>query len=220
MKNALLKETKTKLVDLLKSQGELSIDEITEKLALAKTTIRRHLIILERQGLIQRSNRIVSAGRPQLVYRLTENAIPLFPSKESDLLRDLLAQLISDGKGEWVDRFFRNYWQQRHMNFQERLRKSSDQSPQAAAKILLAMLEEDGFMPEILKEGDHTIVRECNCPFSETVKVTRIPCQLEAEFLQAALRANLERVSYIPTGSPTCTYVLRTKKKRLGKKSI
>lgn len=212
MKNALLKETKTKLVDLLKSQGELSIDEITEKLDLAKTTIRRHLMILERQGLIQRNNRRVSAGRPQLVYRLTENAVPLFPSKEAHLLRDLLAQLISDGRGEWVDHFFRNYWQQRHINFHERLRDSSDQSAQVASKILFEMLEEDGFMPEIIEEGNHTIVRECNCPFSETVKVTGIPCQLEAEFLKVALRADLERVSYMPDGSPTCTYILRRKK--------
>jgi predicted ArsR family transcriptional regulator len=61
-------------------------------------------------------------------------------------------------------------------------------------------------MPEIRENEDAITVRECNCPFPESVKRTRIPCQLEKRFFEAIFQADLDRVSYIPDGNPACTY--------------
>lgn len=210
MKDALLKEAKAKLLDLIKVHGEVSVDEATERLGLAKTTVRQHLLLLERQGLVRRGDRKRPKGRPQSVYRLSENATPLFPSREPQLLRQVLTQLIEDGQKEWVDRFFRAYWRQRARKFRDRLEETGKTSRDAVRQVLVEMLEEEGFMPEIVAgRGGALTVRECNCPFSEAVKATRIPCRLEAEFLREVLQEEIERVSYIPAGATTCTYVAR-----------
>lgn len=209
MKDALLKETKTKLLDLIKVRGEVSVDEATQTLELAKTTVRQHLLLLERQGLIRRDRRKTSKGRPQLIYQLSENATPLFPTREPQILRELLTRLLEDGRKEWVNLFFREYWERRASKFRECLRASGKKSPKAARQVLFEMLEEEGFMPRIEEKAGKVSIRECNCPFSEAVKATQIPCRLEALFLKEALQMNLERVSYIPAGSTTCTYVSR-----------
>lgn len=208
MRDALLKETKTKLLDLMKICGKVSVDEATEELGLAKTTIRQHLLLLERQGLIVRSDRKVDKGRPQLVYQLSDTAAPLFPTQEPALLRQLLKRLIEDGQNEWVKKFFSDYWDQRTLNFQERLKTKGKITSRTMQKSLMELLEEEGFMPEITEgKGGSLIVRECNCPFPEAIKATQIPCRLEAKFLNEALQTSFERISYIPSGATTCTYV-------------
>jgi predicted ArsR family transcriptional regulator len=74
--------------------------------------------------------------------------------------------------------------------------------------VLKELLDEQGFMPEIERTDDRTVVRECNCPFPEAVKNTRLPCHLEAQFYETIFDTPLERVSYIPDGNPSCTYVV------------
>lgn len=207
MKDALLKEAKTKLLDFIKVHGEVSVDEATDELGLAKTTVRQHLLLLEKQGLIRRGDRKSVKGRPQLVYQLSDRASQLFPTQEPQLLRQLLTQLIADGKSEWVNHFFREYWQQRIVKFRERLRACGKNTAKARSQVLLELLQEEGFMPKITEKRGVLSVRECNCPFSEAVKATKVPCRLEAEFLKEALQTDMERVSYIPAGSTTCTYV-------------
>lgn len=214
MRESLLKETKTKLLDLLKARGAISIDEITEMLGLAKTTVRQHLLLLEKQGLVTRSMRSQGKGRPQSVYQLSKTAGALFPSQEPDLLRQLLKRLLEDGHGEWVQRFFRDYWEQRAEKFRNRLANKKNITQVTILKALFELLEEEGFMPEITKRKDGAlVVRECNCPFPEAVKATGIPCRLEAEFLKQILQTHLERTDHIPSGDPTCTYVASKEKK-------
>lgn len=207
MKSSLLKEPKTKLLELIKSKGELSIDEAILHLGLAKTTVRQHLLLLEKQNLIQSKTSRAARGRPQRVYQLTQQASVLFPSQESALLTELLSKLIEGGQQSWVNNFFTDYWNKRTKKFKKRLETKGELSTKATQTALLEFLKDEGFMPEIIKKKDGSItVRECNCPFSETIKVTRLPCQLEAIFLEQTLNARLERTSYIPAGATTCTY--------------
>ncbi len=211
MKDALLKKNKTKLLNFLKVRGQVSVDEATLELKLAKTTVRQHLLLLERQGLISRGVQKASKGRPLLVYRLSENANPLFPTQEPQLLRELLTRLIEDGQSTWLNDFFRKYWRGREQKFEERL-KARRKSSIAAHEVLFELLQEEGFMPQITKSRGIVSVRECNCPFPEAVKATQIPCRLEAEFIKNALKTEMRRVTYIPAGSTTCTYVSKKSK--------
>lgn len=207
MKDTLLKQSKTKLLDLIKFRGEVSVDEATQKLGFAKATIRQHLLALERQKLITRSERKIGRGRPQLVYKLSNKATPLFPTQEPALLGELLKWLITGGHKDEVYKFFASYWEQRSLKFKKYFQNGEKVTPKKARKVLLEILEAEGFMPKIsINSSQALVIKECNCPFAEIVKVTNIPCRLEAEFLKNALQMDFERVSYIPSGATTCTY--------------
>lgn len=73
---------------------------------------------------------------------------------------------------------------------------------------LMGFLEEEGFMPEVDpgRKYGQVIIKECNCPFSEVVKETRLPCKLEAMFYQKLFGEEVERTSYIAEGDFSCTY--------------
>ena len=97
---------------------------------------------------------------------------------------------------------FESYWGERLQEVKKRLCGADDAGRRR--DVLEAVLREEGFVPDIRREVGRLVVRECNCPFSEAVEKTRLPCRLEAAFYEALFDCRIERVSYIPDGHPAC----------------
>ncbi len=197
-------ETKRQLLVLLKRRGQLTLDEAEATLRLTRPTLREHLMQLERDGLARRTVERRGRGRPRLLYRLTSAGEQLFPNRDGVLLGRLLDFLKEAGAEKLLRRFFERYWAERLRAARQRL--ASAQTPEARLVALRDFLEEEGFMPEIVVSGQRLELRECNCPFAETVRHTRLPCYLEARFFEQLLGREAVRVAYIPDGSPACSY--------------
>ncbi|MDZ7772171.1 MAG: DeoR family transcriptional regulator [Balneolaceae bacterium] len=200
--------SKKQLLELVKRKGRVSLDEAVDHTDLAKTTLREHLLQLERDGYVEREYVRSGPGRPSLEYRMTRKGNSLFPSSESALVRELLAYLKSRGDEKTIEDFFRVFWQERIDKARERMEGSPEADLRSQLKALMELLEEEGFMPEFsLDEEKETLtIRECNCPFSEVVKETRLPCKLEAMFYRELFNEGAERTSYLAEGDHSCTY--------------
>jgi predicted ArsR family transcriptional regulator len=208
---SLLDGARRSLLDLIKRQGSISIDDATERVKLAKTTVRQHLLQMEDQGLIRRSYDKQQPGRPKVVFELSEAGQRLYPTQEPALLRELLEFLDKDGQHSAMERFFEEYWKKRRKRFEEILESLGGRTDtRARAEALMRLLEAEGFMPHLAQgPGRKLTVRECNCPFQEAVRATRLPCKLESEFIRWALKSSVERTEYIPDGEASCTYAER-----------
>ena len=200
--------SKKEIIELIKRKGIISVDEAVEETDLAKTTLREHFLQLERDGYVERDYVRSGPGRPSLQYQLTSKGNSLFPSSESKLIRKIIQYLKSKGSEQMVEDFFEDFWDQRLEEARNRIRKSSAEDRESKVKILIQMLGEEGFMPEFeLDEGDQGLaVKECNCPFSEVIKETRLPCKLEELFYKKLFNGKAERTSYIAEGDYSCTY--------------
>lgn len=203
-------ETKRSLLLLMKHRGAISLDDAESATGLARTTLREHLGGLENDGLVQRTTNRYGRGRPSLLYTLTKDAKLLFPARDHELLGALLDYLEGLERTDLVDAFFVSYWTARAEDAKRLCAKLDDDDQLGRARVLERLLTEQGFMPRISDDGNRVVVRECNCPFPEAVKRTRLPCKLEAKFIADVLRAPLDRVSYIPDGAPACTYEVGT----------
>lgn len=201
-------DTRRKLLQLVKRRGSLTLNEAMDALDMARTTVREHLLRLERLELVERSTERNGRGRPSLRYEMTPKAKILFPSRDGELMGQLLAFLNREGAEELVSTFFEDYWNERTQRVKEQLEGVGEDDLEKRLELLAEILEEEGFMPQI-ERGEGTItIRECNCPFLESVKQTRIPCQLEADFYEALFGIDVEREQYIPDGYSACTYEL------------
>ncbi|NGP90118.1 helix-turn-helix transcriptional regulator [Fodinibius halophilus] len=200
--------SKKEIIDLVKRKGTLSIDEAVAQIDLAKTTLREHFLQLERDGYVEREYVRSGPGRPSLQYQLTPKGNSLFPSSESALIRSIIKYLKENDKEELVEDFFEDFWQQRLHSAQDRIDQSSAENMESKLKVLMAMLEEEGFMPEIELDAEEEAleIKECNCPFSEVIKETRLPCQLEEMFYKKLFNEAAERTTYIAEGDHACTY--------------
>ncbi len=208
-------DSQRQLLDLIKKRGHLTLNEAVNITELAKTTLREHFTILEKDGYLESARRREGRGRPQLVYTLTDNGHKLFPSSDDKILRELLHYLKFTGHDDLIAEFFTHYWDIRYEEIRYKIAMSENQSIENKVKILENVLEEQGFMPEVKLTDNHINIQECNCPFSETIKETRLPCQLEALFFEKILNAELKRVSHIASGSTSCVYELAGKKDKL-----
>ena len=206
------KNSQKQLLNLIKKQGQLTLKEAVTQTRLSKTTIREHFTILEKDGYIERFSKREGRGRPELVYKLTPAGHRLFPSLDTSFLRDLLRYLKKMNQQEMIGGFFEQFWNKRFEEMNFRLNQAEDDSVETKVHILKDLLEEQGFMPNIQIDDNRIVVEECNCPFSETIKETKLPCKLEAVFIQKILNADLSRVNYIPDGNHSCSYDLNPKK--------
>lgn len=203
----LFSESQAQILLAIKQQGEATAGDLAESADLAVTTVRQHLNRLQDQGLLEHRSEARGRGRPTHLYRLSERAERLFPSVDAQILNRLLDFLSREGHHRAIDAFFREFWDERADEFRQRLEQAEDSGLAVRLEILEAFLTEQGFMPEIEQDGDGEItIRECNCPLAEAVESTRLPCRLEAEFLEMVVGQPLERVSYIPDGHDACTY--------------
>lgn len=200
--------SKKELLDHIKRKGTLSIDKAVECTGLAKTTLREHFLQLERNGDIQREYIRSGPGRPSLQYHLTQKGNDLYPSYESELIRDLLGFLKDKGDEHTIELFFEGFWNKRLHKARRLMDEASEMNAEQRLEALRGMLEREGFMPEFKFDdgGRLLVVKACNCPFREVVKETRLPCKLEALFYRKLFNDNAERTTHIASGDYSCTY--------------
>lgn len=203
--------SKKELLELIKQNGTLSVDEAVTHTNLAKSTLREHFLQLERDGYIRREYIRSGPGRPSLQYQITSKGHGLFPSSEPEMIRELLKYLKKQGGEKTLEKFFELFWEERLQKARKRMDNASEHDMQARLAELITFLEEEGFMPEFdADEENNTLsIKECNCPFSEVIKETRLPCKLEAIFYQKLFNEKTERTSYIAEGDFSCTYEVR-----------
>src|SRR5215468_3907789 len=75
----ILKQTRSAIVDLLKANGAMSVERLAGELGVSKVCVRRHLRLLESDGLVTFEEERHDRGRPRFIYRLTEKGARLFP---------------------------------------------------------------------------------------------------------------------------------------------
>ena len=187
--------------------GELSLNQAIKKTHLARTTLKEHFLQLENDGMVVRSYQRKGRGRPALVYKLTEKGQSQFPRNDGPILNKLLAYLQKNELADHINTFFEEYWQEKLVEAQDRLESKSFNSERERVDYINRYLEELGFMPRVrMEDADTVIVRECNCPFSNSVKKTHKPCEMEKQFLKRLFNGEIERISYMPEGDAACTY--------------
>ncbi len=208
-------DSRRQLLNLIKKNGQLTLNQAIEETGLSRTTLREHFTNLEHEGYLKRHSRREGRGRPELVFELTDSGNRLFPSSDGFLLRSLISYLKTHKKEDYLDSFFKEYWDKRAEEAAHRLKSEQVETIEDKIKVLQDYLEEQGFMPNILvADSGMLVIEECNCPFTDTVKETRLPCKLEAKFLQDFFAATLDRVTYIPNGNHACTYHLKIVEKQ------
>ncbi len=208
-------DSREHLLKLIKKNGQITLNQAIKQTGLSRTTLREHFTNLEFEGYLQRYSKREGRGRPELVFELTESGHKLFPSSDGLMLRSLISYLRDQEKEDYLNSFFKEFWQKRTIEARHRLKSARADTLNSKIEILQEYLEEQGFMPEIrVTNSDTLVIEECNCPFTDTVKETRLPCKLEAQFLQNFFSATLDRVTYIPNGNHACTYQMKLVEKK------
>lgn len=204
------------ILERIRRRGPTSIDELAASLGLSKTAARAHVLRLEKRGLIARVEaEPVGPGRPRARFALTQRGGETFPNADAAVLERLLTFLERQGRRDLIVEFFTEYWSERRASLLRSLRVSSFGASRLDQRLeaLETLLAHSEFMPRIERRSRAgrklVVVHECNCPLPAAVRATRIPCQLETQFLAEVVGGTPVATSIAAHRGETCRFELR-----------
>lgn len=200
--------TRRRILLRLKRHGAMTLATISEAFELSPETLRSHLRDMEAEGIVERDGvRRHGRGRPEVIYRLSQEAERLFPQREGEVLGELAAFLIQSGREDLIQAFFAEQMARRRA---EALRRVEGLEGRARVEEIADIMTEEGFMAEVGTSADgEPELRLCHCPIRELVKASPIPCKAEIGLVRELLGEELSRNEYIPDGQAACSYTAR-----------
>ncbi|MGV3723583.1 MAG: helix-turn-helix transcriptional regulator [Actinomycetota bacterium] len=205
-----LSDSQQDIVKLLRRHGSQTVEDLHRALGVTAMAVRRHLDILEAEGLLlsDTERRPGSGrGRPRRIYRLTDAADELFPQNYSGLVQSLLEQLESAGGPESVDAVFRA----RRLKVEGDLRARLQGQDLAARVAAVAELQDrSGYMAdwESDAEGGY-VLREHNCAICKVARRFSQVCENELQLIRTVTEADVTREQHIASGDSVCSYRIR-----------
>ncbi len=200
--------TRRQILQRLRTEGSLTAQQLAEKLEITSMGVRRHLMTLERDGLIQMQTQRQAAGRPTYVYRLTEAGFDTFP-KSYDLLATQVLDVVRATEGDKrVSQIFAGRMEQLYEQYAPRMTgKNLAERIQELAKIQ----DEAGYMARWEKVKGGYYLKEQNCAIYRVACRFQDTCQFEIELFRRLLDADLKRVEHQIKGDLACTYFIPEK---------
>ena len=200
-------DTRTNIINLLKINGKMTINEVSTQLDMSSMGVRQHLNSLEREGLVGYSRQKSSRGRPKYIYTLTEQAKEMFPASYKSLTIEVLEEAEDIGGENLVNQLFTKRMESQIQSYTKRLQgKNLNKKIKELAKIR----NEEGYMAKISKNGDNYSLIEYHCPISMIAKKYRILCETEKKLFQRVLGVEVKREHHLMCGSHKCSYYIQT----------
>jgi predicted ArsR family transcriptional regulator len=203
----LLGDTRAHVVESLRARPATAV-QLAEELGLSAVAVRRHLQVLERDGLVSAETvRREGPGRPSARYALTDRARRLFPDRSADLANELL-DYLEEEHGRAALLGFLRWRQARH---QQRYAATLEEAsgPEARVDLLARLLSDDGFAAEatpVDAPPGATVLelRQRHCAIKDVAEEHPEVCAYEAAMFRRVLGAAVSRKSTIATGADAC----------------
>jgi len=195
---------------MLKSNGSLTVGEISKELGITEMGVRRHLNTLERDGMIKASLVRQSMGRPTNIYSLTDKAEDQFPKAYRQLALDLLDVVVDLDGEKKVKEIFDHREEYLRVRYQPMI---SGESLKEKVESLLDVQNDKGYMAEIDENDEGFLIREFNCPIAEIAKKYPEACEGERKLFENLLGVDVINMQCMGRGDRVCAYQIFKNKK-------
>ena len=200
----LLKQSRSAIIDLLKINGALSAERLAQELEVSKVCVRRHLGLLESDGLIAYEEERRERGRPRFIYRLTEKARCLFPQIYDEFAKEVLVQIERHFGDEALHRVLSARADEMIAQLKTEFESLSfDERVKALAKAISAK----GYLADArrMKDGAYRL-RQRNCPTESVAVAYPLVCEEELRVYREALGCEVVRDCRIADGAQICEF--------------
>lgn len=206
------RSTRNQILYILKTEGPLSVAELTKQTRITNMAVRRHLQTLEKDGLIEAETVRQSMGRPTSVYRLTKTAEKMFPQNYQALLTDLLYELRQIAGEDIIHLLFQRRMHTLKKQYEVNLQGKSIQEQ---VSVLTKIQNDQGYMAKWEKHDDSNSERvqfqiiEHHCPIANIANQYQHACHYELKLFESLLHARVTRTACMTEGDQTCCYLIQ-----------
>ena len=200
--------TRREILHFIKRHGAAEPRVLAESCGLTTMAVRRHLLKLRAEGLIQPRTERRPKGRPATLYSLTELGDAEFPREYDRLAYDSLTCLkVLDGEAK-VKRVFR----QRRVGMTARYApRMNGKNLEQRVRETAAILSECGYMAVVARSGPRAfLLTEHNCAIPRVAECFPVACEEELHLIRELVGAQVTRVSHRLAGDCHCSYLIRS----------
>lgn len=188
----------------LKKEQPLTAAELAARYGLTPNALRRHLKVLEEDGLVRYSREVRGVGAPVFAYRLTEAGEAVFPRRYATVLASALEALQSERGAKSVARVLTREWDL----------LAADAGPvldglplSERVQLVAELLTSRGYMAEgEALEVNRATLKIHNCAMCEIALQFPEACEVEARQLSRLLGASVVRREHRLGGATLCAY--------------
>lgn len=205
----LLGGTRAEIVRILKTEGERSAPELADALGISDVAVRRHLGVLDREGLIDERTVKQERGRPVARYRLSSRGRELFPNRYAEVVDELLRYLEDEHGRAGLQAFLR--WRQARETAQYESTVDAEELP-ARLEQLAEALTEAGYDATIERAPDGWRLTQTHCAILEVAREHPEMCAHEAAMFRRVLGedAQVSRRETLASGGQACVCCVST----------
>jgi predicted ArsR family transcriptional regulator len=200
---SLLGEQRAAIVQELRRHHDRSVAELATHLGISEVATRRHLGVLEDEGLVAARTVRQGRGRPAARYELTDAAGRLFPQRYDRLASEVL-DFLTDEHGRAGMRAFLRWRLEREV---EGLRSAvtAEALPERLEQ-LAAALSASGFDATVTPDGRGFALTQQHCAIEDVAREHPEVCAYEAATFSQVLGRDvtLSRRETLATGSTAC----------------
>ncbi|GGH73464.1 putative ArsR family transcriptional regulator [Pullulanibacillus pueri] len=200
--------TKDKILELLKKEVTLTVNDLTNLLNITHMAVRKHLNMLERDGLIQSREVKQSMGRPLQTFSLSEKGERLFPKNYEGMSVEFLKD-IKDLHGE--DAIYYLFKKREARQTQSSLVRMEYKSNEEKINEMVNIQNEKGYMADVSQIDDTTYeITEYNCPILAVAKEFKVACHCETDMFKNVLETDkVKRTCCKTEGNAHCKFLIQ-----------
>jgi predicted ArsR family transcriptional regulator len=209
-----MQSTKEQILAHIMRAGASTVDAISREFGLARMTIRQHLAVLERDGLVVSQEVRGARGRPHLVYSLTEGGEESFPKRYQHLADLALEEVASLDAADIAGKSPQEKKAMLLMKIAERLYrehepKVRDKPLEDRVAIVTDILTEEGGFAEWKAQQGAFEITDHNCVYRRVVDSHPQLCDWHVSLLGQLLGKEVEGAELIRQGAEACRFVVR-----------
>lgn len=199
-----MRETRRRVIEMLRKHGTLTVAEIARDLGLTRTAAVNQLSSLLSEGMAQRVGVRPSSRRPSALYKLTKDADLLFPHEYDTLAIGIIDELKrADGRKFQgvVDRLGRRWASKGAATL-------NNAKGTTRVETTMATLSNRGLMPSLERSGRGYLLRQHHCPLQRVGAVHPEVCVIIERWIGALFGKPIRRLGCMSLGSPHCAYAI------------
>ncbi|MFX0125438.1 MAG: helix-turn-helix transcriptional regulator [Candidatus Hodarchaeota archaeon] len=196
------------------SEETSSIKEIADKLDISINATRQYLIVLEKEGLVVKSQKKGASGRPAMGYAITEDALGVFPKNYADfsvkLINEIRERIGVSKTNEILIEVGKRIADEIRDEVEAEIKPGTDIDPlqnrlEAVAKIYLKY----GKYPELVEEEDSFALKNLNCLIYEIAKADPLVCTVDETIVSELVGKKAIKEKCLRQGDECCLYRIK-----------
>ena len=198
------------LEQLLENRTGLSIDALAKALDISRAAVQQHVVGIELDGYIKKISLNKTAGRPVVIYGITDKGINYFP-KQYAWFSDLI---LSELRQEMGAEGFEDYMQRLGVRLANNLGSQFEgKNPHDRMDELLLIMTNLGFQVTtgVESETGKSVIRANNCIYHDLAQKYNEICSFDLALMSSLLNKDVKQLSCMAKGDCACHFRIQDK---------